>query len=155
MAVKKRKTVKGKDGLSPRLEKFCLEFRRHNSNATQAAIAAGYSRRTASAAGARLVKDARVQARLCQLMEDADRKLIMPLHERQRILSELARDGNVDWDVRVKAIDILNKIDGAYRLKLEVEVDVAGFDRLKEKLKCNREREKTIDVEAEAKVKEL
>ena len=150
-----KKSVVGKKlcrsgaGLSLRMEKFCLEFRRHNGNATAAALAAGYSKRSATSIGNRLKDDPRVVKRILQMAEDADRKLIMPMTERQRLLSEWARNPDIDEKVRILAVDLLNKIDGVYKLKLDVEVSVKAYDVIKAKRAAAVEREKVIDAEAE------
>lgn len=70
-ARKTAKTTKPKDGAAPKKQHITTEDR-HKAfareyvalafNATQAAIAAGYSTRTAASQGARLLKDAKVQA---------------------------------------------------------------------------------------------
>ena len=142
---KKEKKLKG-GGLCRRAERFCLEFRRHGGNATAAALAAGYSKKTATSQGNRLLKDEKVARRLAQLAADADRKLIMPLTERMRVLSEWARDGKIDPRVRAVAIDMLNKIDGVYRVKVDVEVRLDLAERLKAKRDALNydEQEKTL-----------
>lgn len=52
--------------LSPRRERFCIEYAA-SGNATQAAIAAGYSPKAAAVEGVRLLRSAKVTARIAQL----------------------------------------------------------------------------------------
>lgn len=60
--------------LSPKREAFCLQFQT-DANATQAAIRAGYSRRTAKQQGGRLLTNVAVQARLAELFARRAEKL--------------------------------------------------------------------------------
>ena len=57
-----KKVVKKTTSLATDLkyEKFCVEYRKNGGNATAAAIAAGYSERTAAQQGARLLRNVKV-----------------------------------------------------------------------------------------------
>lgn len=114
-----------RDELNEQQEKFCLEFRRHNGNKKEAAIAAGYSKKSASALASQLLKLPKVQKRIQELAKDAERKTIISIIERQQVLSEIARDPNKEDRDRIRAIDILNKMDGNYLIKLDVNVNVS------------------------------
>ena len=109
--------------LTPKQRKFCLEFRKNNGNQKLAAIAAGYSVKTADAQASKLVKKSEVQKYITQLAEDAKRKTIMSIDERQEVLTAIARDSKKDDDTRIRAIDILNKMDGNYLVKVDVNVN--------------------------------
>ena len=61
--------------LSARQELFCLEYIR-DGNATQAAIRAGYSPKTAYSTGQRLLKNVEVRARIDELMADLQQEKI-------------------------------------------------------------------------------
>jgi phage terminase small subunit len=113
------------DELNEQQEKFCLEFRRHNGNKKEAAIAAGYSKKSASALASQLLKLPKVQKRIQELAKDAERKTIISIIERQQVLSEIARDPTKEDRDRIRAIDILNKMDGNYLIKLDVNVNVS------------------------------
>lgn len=85
--------------LSPAQEKFCLEYRKHEGNGTAAAIAAGYSERTAAQQATRLLRNVNIMKRIKELADDA-----------------------ADVQARIRAIDVLNKMDGVYVIKTEVKI---------------------------------
>lgn len=75
MARTRRKApARPKLGPEQRREHFALAYSR-DPNATQAAIAAGYSPKTADSQGQRLLKDARVLSRIAELQRPVLRKL--------------------------------------------------------------------------------
>ena len=114
-----------RDELNEQQEKFCLEFRRNLGNKKEAAIAAGYSKASASALASQLLKLPKVQKRIQELAKDAERKTIINIVERQQVLSAIASDPNKEDRDRIRAIDILNKMDGNYLIKLDVNVNVS------------------------------
>ena len=73
--------------LSPAQEKFCLEYRNHEGNGTAAAIAAGYSERTAAQQATRLLINVNILKRIKELADDAIRKQIIGLDKRALVLS--------------------------------------------------------------------
>jgi len=93
-------------------------------NAIQAAIAAGYSEKTARFAANWLNprKPTKYKAELAdyirQLSEEQQNERIMTAIERKAVLSDIAREGNDNAD-RIKAIDTLNKMTGEYVTKIE------------------------------------
>lgn len=111
-----------KDKLTEQQEKFCLYFRKTGGNKTLAAIKAGYSKKTAAAQGSRLLKNVNVNNRIKELADDAARKTIMDTVERQEQLTKIARDQTAENRDRVRAMDILNKMDGKYLIKVDVTV---------------------------------
>lgn len=111
--------------LSPKQEKFCLEFRRRDGAKKEAAIAAGYSTKTAAAQATELLKNPEIIRRIAQLANDAERKAIISINERQEVLSKIARDETKDDRDRIRAIDILNKMDGNYLIKVDMNVNVS------------------------------
>ena len=117
--------------LSPAQEKFCLEYRKHEGNGTAAAIAAGYSERTAAQQATRLLRNVNILRRIKELADDAVRKQIIGLDKRALILSKIAEDGAADVQARIRAIDVLNKMGGVYVIKAEVRV----IDNMKMELK--------------------
>lgn len=130
-----RKTSKKttSETLSAKQEKFCLEYRKHEGNATAAAIAAGYSERTAGSQGNRLLKNVEIQKRIKELADDAVRKQIIGLDRRALVLSKIAQDAGADTQARIRAIDVLNKMDGVYIFK--AEINISGNVGLKLKIR--------------------
>ena len=119
--------------LSAMQEKFCLEYRKHEGNATAAAMAAGYSERTAGSQGNRLLKNVEIQKRIKELADDAIRKQIIGLDRRALVLSKIAQDDGADTQARIRAIDVLNKMDGVYIFK--AEINISGNVGLKLKIR--------------------
>lgn len=124
-----------KNQLKEKYRKFCLSYRANGCNATAAAIAVGFSEKTASQAGSRLLKNVKVQQYLKELANDANRKQIITIDKRQEILSEVALNEKADTNARIRAIDVLNKMDGVYIAKVEVNVCGGLAVKLKERSK--------------------
>jgi len=100
-----------KDGLSPKMQRFCEEYVK-DLNGTQAAIRAMYSKKTAQEQSSRLLSKVMIQDRIAILAQEiTSRNGITP----QRILNELAMLGfsRIDdyveieegGNVRLKAFD--------------------------------------------------
>lgn len=124
-----------KNQLKEKYKKFCLSLRANGGNATAAAVSAGYSEKTAAQAGSRLLKNVKVQQYLKELANDANRKQIITIERRQEILSHVAMDEEADTNARIRAIDVLNKMDGVYIAKVEVNVCGGLAVKLKERSK--------------------
>ena len=110
--------------MSPKQEKFCSEYL-VDLNATQAAIRAGYSNRTAYSIGQRLLKDVEIQNRISNIRKTEYKKTIMTAEEVEYFLSQAAR-GELDEEViitvgtgegRSKAIKMRKQISDKERLK--------------------------------------
>lgn len=74
-------------GVHQRRTRFVKEYLKEQ-NATKAAIAAGYSEKTAGAAGSRLLKDVNISAKIQQKNAEVNRKLDLSV---ERIRAEVAR----------------------------------------------------------------
>lgn len=116
--------------LNAKQKKFCLEFRKNGGCITEAAIAAGYSEKSASSLGSQLLKNPKVQDYIEQLRLDAQRKSIMGIIERQETLTSIARNNAADAADRNRAIDLLNKMDGVYIVRVDVNVTCSVKDGL-------------------------
>lgn len=139
--------VKKKGGvvtLTPRQEKFCLEYAKCG-NATEAAIAAGYAEKYAGQNADKLLKNTNVQERLKELTKQLESEQIADIKEMQKTLTLIIRQqmeeevpmvvSNGDWDdveiVKkkpsikdvVNAINSLGRMQGAFLDKLSVEVE--------------------------------
>lgn len=103
-------------------ENFCVEFVRCG-NATEAYKNAGYKVRsdnTAAVCAAKLLRNAKVQSRIAELREELDSHKIMDAAERRELLTQFARDEETAKPDRLKAMDLLNKMDGVYINKTQV-----------------------------------
>lgn len=108
--------------MNDRQEKFCIEFVRCG-NATEAYKRAGYQVKTEEAAGvnaSRLLRNANVQQYIAKLREKADDAKILNAKERRMILSEIVNDLEASKRDRIRAIDVMNKMDGIYITKTEL-----------------------------------
>lgn len=103
-------------------EKFCVEFVRCG-NATEAYKAAGYKAKTdkaASTVAARLLGNVGIQQRIEELRREMDSRKIMDATERRELLTQFARDEETGKTDRLRAMDLLNKMDGVYINKTQV-----------------------------------
>ena len=104
--------------LTPKQEKFCIEYAA-SGNATQAAIKAGYSNKTAYSIGQENLKKPEIIARIQEIGKRETKARIMSVDRRQERLTELA-ENSIDGNVVVRAIETLNKMDGIYIQKQEI-----------------------------------
>lgn len=79
-------------GLSPRVELFCQEYV-VDRNGTQAAIRTGYSPKTAQVQASRLLSNAKVRARINELLEEKSKRTQITS---DTVLRELLRIATVD-----------------------------------------------------------
>lgn len=84
---------------------FCLEYVKNPSNATQAAITAGYSRRSAQQRAAENVSKSVIREKIAELRQKAEDGALMGVTERKKVLAEIGRaavtefvdtEGNID-----------------------------------------------------------
>ena len=108
--------------MNARREKFC-ELYAAGRTATDAAIEAGYSARTAYSQGPRLLKNADIQARIQQLQEAAAAAGVADLSEILSTFTEILRGGRYSPIARLKAGEILLKIR---MLQQEPEIAAEG-----------------------------
>lgn len=103
-------------------ERFCLEFVK-SGNATEAYKAAGYkvrSDKVASVAAARLLGNVCIQETIAKLRDKLSSEKIMDARERREVLTRFARDDETSKQDRLKAMDLLNKMDGVYITKTQI-----------------------------------
>ena len=94
----------------------------NNLNATEAAIKAGYSPRCASAQGARLLRNAKIKEAINKSVSERENKLIADRAERQKVLTAIMRNAEETTKDRLRAIEILCRMDGDFISKSTVEV---------------------------------
>lgn len=131
--------------LSPKQDRFCKEYL-VDFNATQAAIRAGYSQKTAYSIGQENLKKPEVQARIAELVAEKESALICSADEALQLVSEIARGQTTDevfrmtaeggqvHDVlqsstkdRLKALEIIMKVNGMFEKNVNLTVDVPVF----------------------------
>ena len=84
-----------------------------NPNATRAAIAAGYSQKTAGSPGQRLWKNVVVAAYIRERQEQAADARILSITRARALLSDLAQNADIGVSARLRAVDLLLKSAGA------------------------------------------
>lgn len=105
--------------LNARQKAFC-EYYVASGNATESAIKAGYSEKTARSIGQRLLTNVDIKKYIKELQEKAKESRILTAREKREWLSEVIKNGNEKLQDRLKALDILNKMDGDYVEKLQL-----------------------------------
>ena len=109
--------------LNARQKAFC-EYYVVSGNATEAAIKAGYKEKNARFIGSENLTKANIKEYIKELQEKAKGNRIMTAIERREFLTKLIlKEETKDTD-RLKAVDILNKMDGEYTQKVEVNGNV-------------------------------
>ena len=107
--------------LSPKQRRFVEEYQ-IDLNASQAAIRAGYSEKTAYSAGQRLLKHVEVAGCIAEAQGQAAKRLDYGL---ERVLAELA---GLAFDVeeksqdRIRALELLGKHGGAFVDRSEIKL---------------------------------
>ena len=116
--------------LNARQKAFC-EYYVASGNATEAAIKAGYKEKNARFIGSENLTKANIKKYIEELQEKAKGNRIMTAIERREFLTSMIKDGVVKDTDRLKALDILNKMDGEYTQKLEVKGELKTEDPFK------------------------
>ncbi|NCC96729.1 MAG: terminase small subunit [Synergistales bacterium] len=98
----------------------------YDGNATEAAIAAGYSKKTAYSIGQENLKKPEIMKEIKNRESRQLRPLIWSREQRQKFWSEVANDPNQDMRDRLRASELLGKseCDFTDRLKLDGSVEV-------------------------------
>lgn len=109
--------------MNDRQRHFAEEYAK-NPNATAAAIAAGYSVRTARSQGNRLLTNADIQQYLRQLQAEARAERIASALEVQEYWTSVLRDDQQKAETRMKAGELLLKAGGEMVQRVEVSADV-------------------------------
>lgn len=132
--------------LTAKQQRFCDEYL-IDLNATQAAIRAGYSKRTAAASAARLLRNVKVQEYIAQRMAEKESQLIADQDEVLKYLTSVLRGESQSTEIvvegigdgcsaaraitkgpsekdKLKAAELLGKRYGLYTEKVEADVDL-------------------------------
>lgn len=109
--------------LNARQKAFC-EYYVVSGNATDAAIKAGYKEKNARKIGSENLTKMDIKKYIKELQEKAKTSRIMTAVERREFLTEIIKNGNEKVQDRLKALDILNKMDGEYIEKMQLSGQV-------------------------------
>ena len=169
MANKKTKSRPGKNGLTDKQKRFCDEYL-CDMNATQAAIRAGYSKRTAYRTGADNLKKPQIRAYIDKRMAEKDAELIATQNEVLQYLTSVMRGKSVAVEVvvdgdgakliekepsemeRIKAADQLAKCHGLYRDKDKMKIDLERLEIEKQRLELEKQKADAAEPDTEAKI---
>lgn len=151
-----------KNGLTKKQKEFADEYMK-TGNATESAIKAGYSKKTAYAIGNEALKKSKIKEYINQKQEKIEEKITMNIAERQQFLVDIIL-GNIkdtkiilneqrrytpvkvvpSLDIRLKASDQLNRMQGVYTSTLNVNANMrstSNFDDIVEQLAKSRKGE--------------
>ena len=109
--------------LNARQKSFC-EFYVASGNATESAIKAGYKEKNARFIGSENLTKTNIKNYIKELQEKAKTSRIMTAREKREWLSEVIKNGNEKLQDRLKALDILNRMDGDYVEKVQLSGEV-------------------------------
>lgn len=91
-------------------------------NATKSAIMAGYSVKSAYSIGAELLRKPEIKNYIEQQMNERTNSLIADRTEREKFLTVIMRDDTEDTKQRLKACELLSRLQGDFIVKSTVEV---------------------------------
>lgn len=118
------------DELTPKQRMFCKAYLAEDFNGTKAALIAGASEANAANWATETLKKPEIQEYIKKLMEQIERKFEITFEEKAQMLWECVKDckegratkqGYVNASGLVGAIAELNKMQGHYKEKAEVE----------------------------------
>ena len=117
--------------LNARQKSFC-EFYVASGNATESAIKAGYSEKYTNKNVSKIRQNTAVQEYIKELQEKAKTNRIMTAVERREFLTEVIKNKYEKLQDRLKALDILNKMDGEYieKMQLSGQINTNPFSGL-------------------------
>ena len=105
--------------MAPKQQKF-IEL--YDGNATQAALAAGYSPKTAYSQGQRLLKKAEIITAIKKRETKALKPLIATREERQKFWTQMMVNPDAKDMDKLRASELLGKSEGDFIERREVEV---------------------------------
>lgn len=111
-----------------RHEKYCRELMNGASQRKAYRAAFPNSEKwkdsTVDARACELAKDSKILVRLQELQKEATSNAVKTATQRKKWLSEIMDDEYEDMNHRLKACDMLNKMDGSYTDKVQINGNV-------------------------------
>ena len=95
----------------------------YSGNATQAAIQAGYSEKTARSAGQRLLTNVDIQSAIRSREEQRRAELIADREARQQFWTAIMNDESESMTARLKASELLAKSEGDFLERIQAQVE--------------------------------
>ncbi len=99
--------------MSPKQERFCIEYL-IQMNASQAAVSAGYSPKTAGAIGSENLKKPNIRNRISELQQERSNRMQVTADHVLAAIVSIAKDPNQSGMTRVKALELLGKHLGIF-----------------------------------------
>ena len=94
----------------------------YNGNATEAAIAAGYSRKTARSIGQRILTNVNISEAIKAREDKELRPFIANREERQRLWTEIMNDPEMKTSDKLRASELLGRSEGDFIERQAVEL---------------------------------
>ena len=114
---------------------FCQEYVKNGLNGTDAYMKAYKTckkEETARVNASRLLTNANIQEYIKELQSKVEKKHIMSIEERMDWLTELIKSNKENANNKLKALEILNKMDGVYTQNISVKGDMNLNNPLRE-----------------------
>lgn len=105
--------------LTKKQKLFC-EYYKSTHNATDSAIKAGYSKKTAYAIGSKLLKEVKIQEYLNSITKNSDTTRIMDIQQIQEFWASVVNDKKAKLSDRLKASEYIAKSCAAFITKTEI-----------------------------------
>lgn len=106
--------------MTPKQRRFIEAY---TGNATEAALQAGYSSKTAYSQGQRLLKNVEVQEEIRSREEERKNTLIAPREARQAFWTSIMQDPEEKTTDRLRASELLGKSEGDFLERVAAQVD--------------------------------
>ena len=113
--------------LTAKQQIFVMEYL-NDCNATQAAIRAGYSSRTAYSIGQENLKKPEIRQAINTAMKERRSKLIATREQRQEFWTAVMTDTEQDMRSRLRASELLAKSEGDFTEKVQVQDTSVQYD---------------------------
>ncbi len=121
-----------KDKLTTKQKKYC-QYRADGMSQRQAYISAGYSNRQKDSSidcnAYQLERIKKVKEKIEDLQKKADNGCILTVEQRKQALTDIYIDSTQSTKDRLKALDLLNRMNGDYIDKKEISATVQGLTR--------------------------
>lgn len=120
--------------LTAKEEKFCVNVvsgMTYTDAYKNSYNASNMTDKTANEKASIMASKDKIKTRILELRNEAASEAVMSALQRKLVLTNIIKIGNNDND-RMKAIDILNKMDGEYVTKIEGNVGISYESTIKE-----------------------
>ena len=116
--------------LTPKQARFCEEYVSNGHNGSEAMRQAGYACRHEKAAGNMAVENLgkpAIRAYITELerrFQQSNEPRVATIEERRNLLTQWIYSDDVRYNDKLKALDILNKMDAAYEQRIKMDTTI-------------------------------